>query len=74
MNYVAKQVRFRDLNEEEIYYGIALDDVIICGHCGVIVDIKDVEILDELSWVSLEEAIQGDFVPVDPAYLPDLPF
>ena len=40
--------------------GILINDKIICGHCGEIVDIDDVLILSEFPWVSISEEILGN--------------
>lgn len=39
--------------------GIAYHDYVICGECGAIVPISDVEIIDYLPWCPISEEIGG---------------
>ena len=60
-----KQVKFlEDVGDGETveHYGIAYQDVIICGCCGSIVHADDViEIITTYSyWVPLEDEIHGE--------------
>ena len=50
------QVRFVDF-ENEIHYGIAYHNEIICACCGSIFEIDEVEILQQLSWANFEREI-----------------
>ena len=57
------QVAFVDTTDlsEEIRYGIAYKNEIICGCCGAIFDLRGhAKVFEELPWVSLEEEIKGD--------------
>ena len=40
--------------------GIAFCHEIICGECGHIVDLDDVEEIEILPWISISEEIMGD--------------
>ena len=40
--------------------GIAFCHEIICGECGHIVDLNDVEEIEILPWISISEEIMGD--------------
>ena len=40
--------------------GIAYHDYIICGECGSVCLIKDVVIVEELSWCPISEEILGN--------------
>ena len=51
-------------NGAEWFAGIAYQDEIICGCCGGIVEIEEVEQIQPLSWVNISEAIAGD-LPLD---------
>ena len=39
--------------------GIAYHDYVICGECGAIASISEVEIIDDLSWCDISEEIGG---------------
>lgn len=57
------QVAFVDTTDfnEEIRYGIAYKNEIICGCCGAIFEIGGhAKVLEELPWISLEEEIKGE--------------
>ena len=40
--------------------GIAYYHEIICGECGCVVDLDDVEEIIPLSWISISEEIMGE--------------
>lgn len=60
------QVKFADLFEEEeqgrrrILGGIAFGDFVICGECGSVLEMEDVEILEVFPWIDISDAIIGD--------------
>lgn len=57
------QVAFVDTTSlnEEIRYGIAYKNEIICGCCGTVFELGSyAKVLEELPWISLEEEIKGD--------------
>lgn len=47
-------------NGAEWFAGIAYHDEIICGCCGGIVEIEEVEQIQPLPWIDITEAIAGD--------------
>lgn len=54
------QVRFSFVNddgEEEILYGIAYKDEVICACCGGVFEIEEVTILDDFPWANFALAI-----------------
>lgn len=51
-------------NGAEWFAGIAYHDEIICGCCGGIVEIEEVEQIQTLPWIDITEAIAGD-LPLD---------
>lgn len=61
----AIQVKFRD--EEGAEFGGILvktdsEKFIICGDCGGIFEVEEVEILEKYTfWVNLSEVIKGDY-------------
>jgi len=59
---VPTQVAFRDYDDYVIHGGIAFGYYIICGCCGSIYEIDDVEIIKDLEWVSLKDEILGDVI------------
>ena len=48
-------------NGAEWFAGIAYHDKIICGCCGGIIEMDEVEAIQPLSWVNIEDAIAGDW-------------
>lgn len=40
--------------------GIAYKDYVICGECGGIVDLKDIENIEEFPWCDISDEIIGD--------------
>lgn len=59
MNYFDKptQVQFID-DEDNVCYGIAFQDNIICACCGSIFPIDEITIIASLEWVNFEEEIK----------------
>ena len=62
-----KQIKFKDLNEDEIHYGFGKFDEyenleeVICGCCGSTFEVDEVTIVKVYDWwVPLEESIMGD--------------
>lgn len=55
--YCPTQVKFLD-DEEDIQYGIAFEDKIICACCGGIYELDEVEILTELDWADFRDTIK----------------
>lgn len=60
-----KQVKFVALGEEAIMGGILITDgdkeYVICGCCGGIFEMEDIEILQEFSdWVDISYSIIGE--------------
>lgn len=60
---IPTQVRWYDEENEMFHGGIAFGDVIICGCCGGIIELDEID-LDKLTtydfWVNLDEEICGD--------------
>ena len=61
----AYQIKFKDLEDGSINGGIVVDDgskpYVICGCCGSILTLDEVELLDEYDdWNSLSVEIIGD--------------
>lgn len=55
------QVVFRDPdNEEGFIGGIAYRDEIICGCCGGIFELNEVEDLLSIDWIDISDSIRGD--------------
>lgn len=54
------QVKFRSEYDDEDQYGIAFENVVICGCCGGVSELDDVKILQELPWISLKDEIRGE--------------
>lgn len=54
-----EQIKFLDPNKEE-HYGLLLGEIVICGCCGGVYNIKEIKIIEVLSWVPLEKEIKGD--------------
>ena len=57
------QVAFICTNDlsEEVRYGIAYQNKIICGCCGNVFELRHyTKVLAELPWTSLEEEMKGD--------------
>lgn len=48
-------------NGAEWFAGIAYHDEIICGCCGGIIEMDEVETIQPLPWVDIEDAIAGDW-------------
>ena len=40
--------------------GIAYEDYIICGCCGGIIQLEDVDEIKELNWIPISEEIMGE--------------
>lgn len=60
MNYTkAEQVKFLDSVNDE-HYGILLNEIVICGCCGGVYNVKEIKIVEILPWITLEEEIKGD--------------
>ena len=53
------QVKFFDPEKQKILYGIGIDDEIICGCCGGVFEVSEVENIEILPWVDLSDAICG---------------
>ena len=58
------QVIFKDspdvMDEPRWIGGIAYHDEVICGECGSILSLEDIEEIIDLPWVSISEEIGGD--------------
>ena len=54
------QVKFYDPEEKETLYGIGIDDEIICGCCGSVFEVSEVENMEILPWIDLSDAICGN--------------
>ena len=58
------QVIFKDSSDivdEPLWIGgIAYHDEVICGECGSILSLEDIEEIIDLPWVSISEEIGGD--------------
>ena len=61
---VPTQVCFYD-DENELKFGIAYHDEIICGCCGSIYEISEVRQVCELDWINISDAISGDYEEPD---------
>jgi hypothetical protein len=61
----AVQVMFRNLPDEfdpsldteTTFGGIAFGGTVICGCCGKVIRLEDIDILEELPWVNISEEI-----------------
>ena len=59
------QVRFIDPFETELtgearwLGGIAYGDEVICGECGSVIELNEIEDLEVLKWVSISDEILG---------------
>lgn len=58
----AQQVKFHVIGEDEDFGGILLDDeYIICGCCGSIYKIEEIDTLIKYNfWVDINNEIKGD--------------
>ena len=54
------QVKFFDPEKQKILYGIGIDDEIICGCCGSVFEVSEVENIEILPWIDLSDAICGN--------------
>ena len=57
---IPTQVKFYDPSDEEICYGIGIDDKIICGCCGGTFEVSEVENIEILPWIDISDAICGE--------------
>lgn len=61
---VPTQVKFIEsadvVDEPHWIGGIAYQDYVICGECGGIIDLEDLEDIIELPWVNITDEIVGD--------------
>lgn len=48
------------VDEPQWIGGIAFQSYIICGECGGVIDLKDVEDIRVMPWISISEDILGD--------------
>lgn len=65
------QVRYYETEDGQYYGGIALQDFIICGHCGTVMPIDDIvkcavragvdydDAIIELDWMDMSNTIIG---------------
>jgi tetrahydromethanopterin S-methyltransferase subunit A len=65
-------VRFYDVHDGIWRGGVALNDFIICGCCGAIIDIEDLikdavrfgmhfdDVIKELEWIDISDEITGE--------------
>lgn len=56
-----QMVEFIDKESGEVLYGIGLGDGIICGCCGSIFALDEVEVIKFLPWIDISEAIYEGF-------------
>ena len=54
------QVKFFNPEKQKILYGIGIDDEIICGCCGSVFEVSEVENIEILPWIDLSDAICGN--------------
>ena len=40
-------------------FGFVVQDKVVCGCCGAIMQLEDVNILEEYNWVDIQDAIKG---------------
>lgn len=59
---IPQMIEFIDNSTGEIFYGIGLDDKIICGCCGTILELNDVIITRFIPWVDISKTIQEERV------------
>lgn len=57
-----QMIEFIDNSTGEIFYGIGLDNEIICGCCGTILGLNDVTIIKFIPWVDISKTIQEERV------------
>lgn len=57
------QVRFLEnehiTDEPHWIGGIAFEDKVICGECGAVIELNDIEAIVELHWISISDEILG---------------
>lgn len=62
--YVPTQVKFQNsdplIGDDRVLGGIAYHDFVICGECGLRLDLDEVIILEELPWISISDEIKGN--------------
>lgn len=59
----ARMVKFIEKDPElaDVYgelFGFVVQDKIVCGCCGAIMQLEDVNILEEYNWVDIQDAIK----------------
>lgn len=60
---IPTQVKFYDRDDDNWLGGIAYGSIIICGECGSVIEISELEPseLEELGgWISVSEKIMGE--------------
>lgn len=55
---VPTQVAFKSENDHVWHCGIGYNDIIICGCCGGIVPLDELEDVQALTWTDIEVAIE----------------
>ena len=53
------KVKFFDPEEQQTFYGIGIDDEIICACCGGVFEVSEVENIEILPWIDITGAICG---------------
>jgi hypothetical protein len=62
---VPTQVIFTDIENGHVIGGIAFHDYVICGECGSIIELDDVNSIHELPWIDISDEIIGDYFSTD---------
>lgn len=62
---ITKQVKFVDAHEHTIHGGILItegwEQYVICGCCGSVFEIEDIEIVKEYpDWIDISDSIIGE--------------
>lgn len=60
----ARMVKFIEKDPElaDVYgelFGFVVQDKIVCGCCGGIAPLEEVNILDDYDWIDIQDAIKG---------------
>lgn len=56
----ARMVKFieKDPEDDGELFGFVVQDKVVCGCCGAIMQLEDVNILEEYDWFDIQDAIK----------------